>query len=124
MHSCDEQYETACHFEMEELHESFVHAGVHGARSPKDLNDHHSALLCDLPVDAADGSTFEFADASGRRRDFATFLNDQHVDALVIWSRGAVRQEVYRNGQTFVTWKDAAEGEAGARLRYSLYRSD
>jgi len=31
---------------------------------------------------------------------------------------------VYRNGQTFVTWKDAAEGEAGARLRYSLYRSD
>jgi hypothetical protein len=33
-------------------------------------------------------------------------------------------QAVYRNGQTFVTWKDAAEGEAGARLRYSLYRSD
>ncbi len=31
---------------------------------------------------------------------------------------------VYRNGQTFVTWKDAAEGEAGAPLRYSLYRSD
>ncbi len=33
-------------------------------------------------------------------------------------------QAVYRNGQTFVTWKDAAEGEAGARFRYSLYRSD
>jgi hypothetical protein len=29
-----------------------------------------------------------------------------------------------RHGQTFVTWKDAAEGEAGARFRYSLYRSD
>jgi hypothetical protein len=29
-----------------------------------------------------------------------------------------------RNGQTFVTWKDAAEGEAGAKYRYSLYRSD
>ena len=29
-----------------------------------------------------------------------------------------------RNGQTFVTWKDAAEGEAGSKFRYSLYRSD
>ncbi len=33
-------------------------------------------------------------------------------------------QAVHRNGQTFVTWKDAAEGEAGAAFRYSLYRSD
>lgn len=31
---------------------------------------------------------------------------------------------VHQHGQTFVTWKDAAEGEAGARYRYSLYRSD
>src|SRR5688572_23426651 len=31
---------------------------------------------------------------------------------------------VTRHGQTFITWKDAAEGEAGARFRYSLYRSD
>ncbi len=31
---------------------------------------------------------------------------------------------VCRNGQTFVTWKDAAEGEADAALRYALYRSD
>src|SRR5262245_56055381 len=30
---------------------------------------------------------------------------------------------VYRHGQTFVTWKDAAEGEAGAKFRYSLYCS-
>ncbi len=30
---------------------------------------------------------------------------------------------VHRHGQTFVTWKDAAEGEEGARFRYSLYRS-
>ena len=29
-----------------------------------------------------------------------------------------------RNGQTFVTWKDAAEGEAGSAFRYALYRSD
>jgi hypothetical protein len=31
---------------------------------------------------------------------------------------------VCRNGQTFVTWKDAAGGEAGAGFRYALYRSD
>lgn len=33
-------------------------------------------------------------------------------------------QAVHRHGQTFVTWKDAAESEAGANFRYSLYRSD
>jgi predicted esterase len=32
-------------------------------------------------------------------------------------------QAVHRHGQTFVTWKDVAEGEAGAKYRYSLYRS-
>ena len=30
---------------------------------------------------------------------------------------------VSHHGQTFVTWKDAAEGEEGAGLRYVLYRS-
>ncbi len=30
----------------------------------------------------------------------------------------------YRNGQVFVTWKDVAEGEAGTKYRYSVYRSD
>jgi hypothetical protein len=30
----------------------------------------------------------------------------------------------HRHGQTFVTWKDAAEGQAGAAYRYSVYRSD
>jgi hypothetical protein len=30
---------------------------------------------------------------------------------------------ISRNGQTFVTWKDAAEGEEGAGYRYVLYRS-
>jgi hypothetical protein len=33
-------------------------------------------------------------------------------------------QAVHRHGQTFVTWKDVAEGEAGARYRYSLYRAE
>lgn len=31
---------------------------------------------------------------------------------------------VHRNGQTFVTWTDAADSAAGARFRYALYRSD
>ena len=30
----------------------------------------------------------------------------------------------HRHGQTFVTWKDVAEGEAGASVRYSLYCSE
>lgn len=32
-------------------------------------------------------------------------------------------QAAHRHGQTFVTWKDVAEGEEGAKYRYSLYRS-
>ncbi len=31
---------------------------------------------------------------------------------------------VHRNGQTFVTWKDVAEGEEAAAYRYTVYRSD
>jgi hypothetical protein len=31
---------------------------------------------------------------------------------------------VCHNGQTFVTWKDAGEGEEGAKYTYSIYRSD
>lgn len=33
-------------------------------------------------------------------------------------------QAIHHHGQTFVTFKDVAEGEAGADYRYSLYRSD
>jgi pimeloyl-ACP methyl ester carboxylesterase len=29
----------------------------------------------------------------------------------------------HRDGQTFVTWKDVAEGQAGAKYQYSVYRS-
>jgi hypothetical protein len=42
---------------------------------------------------------------------------------LVLQSATDVKA-VHRDGQTFVTWKDAAEGEAGSRFRYALYRSD
>lgn len=30
----------------------------------------------------------------------------------------------HKNGQTFITWKDIAEGEEGAKYFYSIYRSD
>jgi hypothetical protein len=33
-------------------------------------------------------------------------------------------QAIHRHGQTFFTWKDVAEGEAGAEYRYSLYSSE
>jgi hypothetical protein len=33
-------------------------------------------------------------------------------------------QALHRDGQTFVTWIDVAEGEAGVGYRYSLYSSD
>ncbi len=33
-------------------------------------------------------------------------------------------QAAHRHGQTFVTWRDVAEGEEGASYRYSLYRSE
>ncbi len=33
-------------------------------------------------------------------------------------------QTRHQNGQTFVTWKDVAEGEAAAGYRYAVYRSD
>lgn len=32
-------------------------------------------------------------------------------------------QAEHRNGQTFITWKDVAEGEAGGQYRYNVYRA-
>src|SRR5262249_23247525 len=43
---------------------------------------------------------FEFTDFTGKRRTFAQFLDDQHVDALVLFAGGKLQQEVYRNGET------------------------
>lgn len=53
------------------------------------------------------------------------------IALLAFWTTAALAadlevtgiQAVHRHGQTFVTWKDVAEGEAGAKYRYSLYRS-
>jgi CubicO group peptidase (beta-lactamase class C family) len=57
------------------------------------------------PVSALDAQPydlgkFEFTDFTGKKRNLAQFLDDQHIDALVLWSHGKLRQEVYRNGET------------------------
>ena len=51
----------------------------------------------DAPADLA---TFEFTDYSGKKRTLTQFLEDQHVDALLLYANGKVRQEIYRNGMT------------------------
>ena len=54
------------------------------------------------PLDAQpyDLGRFEFTDFTGKKRNLAQFLEDQHIDALVLWSHGKLRQEIYRNGET------------------------
>src|SRR5438552_3516103 len=51
---------------------------------------------------------------------------------LAVWSVASGRAEdlkvtglkvTHHNGQTFITWRDVAEGEAGAADRYTVYRS-
>lgn len=58
----------------------------------------------------------------------ATFSGVLAFGAALPISAAAVEvteiRAVHRHGQTFVTWKDVAEGEAGTNYRYSLYRSD
>jgi CubicO group peptidase (beta-lactamase class C family) len=67
---------------------------------PTTAVDRGTGSVSELPVDTADLSKFEFTDFTGKRRDLATFLADQHVDALLLWSNGRLRQEIYRSGQT------------------------
>jgi len=50
------------------------------------------------------------------------FLNAAAIGAQEVKVTGV--KVFHRNGQTFVTWKDVAEGEEGAAYRYSIYRSD
>jgi len=55
------------------------------------------SALESAPVDLG---TFEFTDFSGKKRTFGQFLDDNHVDSLVLYADGKVRQEVFRNGNT------------------------
>jgi hypothetical protein len=53
------------------------------------------------------------------------------ISCCLLWPYAACAEEVtitgiqavHRHGQTFVTWQDVAEGEAGVNYRYSLYRA-
>ena len=55
------------------------------------------SVLESAPLDL---STFEFTDFSGKKRTLVQFLRDNHVDALLLYSDGKVRLEIYRNGNT------------------------
>ena len=48
------------------------------------------------------------------------------LTAVFVWSADLQVTEIkaeHRNGQTFITWKDVAQGEEGGKYRYSVYRS-
>jgi CubicO group peptidase (beta-lactamase class C family) len=53
-----------------------------------------------LPAAPIDLAGFEFRDHQGATRTLDGYLDDERVDALLLWHDGAVRQEIYRNGQT------------------------
>lgn len=67
---------------------------------PTSTIDRGAGPVSELPVVPADLTGFEFADHLGRTRTLDGFVEDEHVDALMLWHDGAVRQEVFRNGQT------------------------
>lgn len=60
--------------------------------------DRGAGPVSELPVDLADLADFGFTDQFGRTRTIEGYLDDGHVDALLLWHDGAIRQAVYRNG--------------------------
>jgi CubicO group peptidase (beta-lactamase class C family) len=54
----------------------------------------------ELPSAPAHLDGFEFDDHLGVPRTLGGYLVDEHVDALLLWHDGRLRQEIYRNGQT------------------------
>jgi CubicO group peptidase (beta-lactamase class C family) len=67
---------------------------------PTTTVDRGTSPVSPLDSQAADLGKFEFADFTGKKRTFAQFLDDMHIDGLVLWSNGKLRQEIYRNGET------------------------
>lgn len=67
---------------------------------PTTTVDRGAGPVSTLDPEPFDLTRFEFADYTGKRRNLTQFLDDQHIDALVLWSHGKVRQEIYRNGET------------------------
>jgi CubicO group peptidase (beta-lactamase class C family) len=62
--------------------------------------DRGAGPVAEIEANPVDLGRFEFTDYSGRTRTVPQFLEDQHVDALVLYADGKLRQEVYRNGMT------------------------
>lgn len=62
--------------------------------------DRGTGPVAEFDAAPADLGAFEFTDYTGKRRSFAQFLEDQHVDALLLFAGGKVRQQVFRNGMT------------------------
>ena len=67
---------------------------------PTTTVDHGFGPVSKLEESPIDLSAFDFTDFSGKKRTFAQFLDDNHVDALLLYSGGKIRQAVYRNGET------------------------
>jgi CubicO group peptidase (beta-lactamase class C family) len=74
---------------------SFQHLESLSPTTPVDRGD---AAVSPLPSELSDLSAFSFADPAGKTRNVGEFLRDQHIDALLVWSDGKLRQEIYRNG--------------------------
>ena len=67
---------------------------------PTSTVDRGDGPISELPVAPADLDGFEFRDHLGAPRTLEGYLDDEHVDALLVWHDGRLRQEIYRNGQT------------------------
>jgi CubicO group peptidase (beta-lactamase class C family) len=67
---------------------------------PTSTVDRGDGTISELPSAPAHLAEFEFRDHLGSARTLEGFLVDEHVDALLLWHDGGLRQEIYRNGQT------------------------
>jgi CubicO group peptidase (beta-lactamase class C family) len=79
------------------VHRSFRQVEQIVPTSTVDRGEGPASELPDAPTDLGD---FEFLDHLGARRTLDGYLRDEHVDALLLWHDGGLRQEIYRNGQT------------------------
>ncbi len=68
--------------------------------SPSTTVDRGDGAVSAFASEPADLSSFSFKDVAGKQRSVAQFLEDQHIDAVAVWSNGKLRQEIYRNGET------------------------
>ncbi len=67
---------------------------------PTTTVDRGNGAVSALERDRTTSATSNSPISPARIATSAQFLEDQHIDALVLWSHGKLRQEVYRNGET------------------------